>query len=383
VSEFIKNAIGMTGTGISQETAESLVHFGNAVKALGSGKVGGYLVVFSSESDPDLAGEFFTKNTDFVFPPAGAPITALYYDHGLDETLKRRVLGFGTMKINDTGVWVEGQLEMRDDYEKAIYQLCEAGKLGWSSGTAPHLVEKKTLKNATEITRWALGLDASLTATPCEPRTAALPLKSFKHRPLSELIDGEAGNKKGLYQQKLDKFSTPAIYDLTDALCSVFWQLSELQYVSDDTGTSIDIAAMWRDALAEFVLRATEAGNKYFASGDTSFFKNNTTGANGKLQASFPFALHSEAVRDAVKGFLERAQSLKKLRQTEGKTRIFNPERADKIKQIQADLTEAVKTFASLIAENGEQTGSAKPDLKKREQDLRLKALRIRAGISS
>ena len=379
----MKNAIGIVAKGISPETAESLVHFGTAVKALGSGKVGGYLVVFTSENDPDLAGEFFTKNTDFVFPPQGAPITALYYDHGLDETLKRRVLGFGTMKIDDTGVWVEGQLEMRDEYEKAVYQLCEAGKLGWSSGTAPHLVEKKTLKTATEITRWALGLDASLTATPCEPRTAALPLKSFKHKPLADLMNTGEENKKGLYQQKLDKFSTPAIYDLTDALCSVFWQLSELQYVSEDTGTSIDIAAMWRDALAEFVTNATTAGNKYFATGDTSFFKNNTQGANGKLQAGFPFALHSEAVRDAVKGFLERAQSLKNLRQTEGKTRIFNPDRADKIKQIHADLILSVKEFGSLIAGDGEQSGNKSADLKKREQDLRLKSLRLRAGIGS
>ena len=41
------------------------------------------------------------------------------------------------------GVWVEGILNMRDDYEKALYNLAKQGKLGWSSGTASHLVERE------------------------------------------------------------------------------------------------------------------------------------------------------------------------------------------------------------------------------------------------
>lgn len=148
-----------------------------AVKALGDGKVGGYLVQFSTKSDPDLTGEFFTAETDFDIED-GAP-TAIYYHHGMDTHVKTRKLGTGTIKKDAIGVWVEAQLKLRDDYEKSIYKLAEQGKLGWSSGTAVHLAEYKPAGKATEITRWPLGLDASLTPTPAEPRTRVLPLKSY------------------------------------------------------------------------------------------------------------------------------------------------------------------------------------------------------------
>lgn len=148
-----------------------------AVKALGDGKVGGYLVQFSTKSDPDLSGEFFTADTDFDVEDGAQ--TAVYYHHGMDPTLKTRKLGTGTIKKDDVGVWVEAQLSMRDAYEKQVYKLAEAGKLGWSSGTAVHLAEYKPAGKATEITRWPLGLDASLTPTPAEPRTRVLPLKSY------------------------------------------------------------------------------------------------------------------------------------------------------------------------------------------------------------
>ena len=40
-------------------------------------------------------------------------------------------------------------------------------------------MERKKVGAAYEITTWPLGLDASLTATPCEPRTLAVPLKAW------------------------------------------------------------------------------------------------------------------------------------------------------------------------------------------------------------
>lgn len=143
---------------------ETLIQFGSAIKALGNGKVGGYLVRFSDASAPDLDGEFFTKATDFDVEP-GDP-TRIYYKHGLDPVLKRRKLGTGTLAIDDVGVWVEAQLSLRDDYEAAIYGMAEAGKLGWSSGTLPNLVEKEAAGKAIHIKAWPLGKDASMTPTP-------------------------------------------------------------------------------------------------------------------------------------------------------------------------------------------------------------------------
>jgi len=154
---------------------DTLITFGGAVKALGDGRVGGYLVRYGNADELDLEQEYFTAKTDY----GSAQQSDVYYNHGLDAVLGRKRLGTWPLKFDDVGAWLEGQLDLRDAYEKAIYTLAEKGKLGLSSGTAPHLVEKKQFGSAWEITRWPLGLDASLTPTPAEPRNAAMPLKSW------------------------------------------------------------------------------------------------------------------------------------------------------------------------------------------------------------
>jgi hypothetical protein len=72
------------------------------------------------------------------------------------------------------------QLKARDEYERGILALIAAGKLGLSSGTAAHLVERKAVGGGVhEVLRWPLGLDASLTPTPAEPRATAHCLKTL------------------------------------------------------------------------------------------------------------------------------------------------------------------------------------------------------------
>ena len=153
----------------------ALMSWGSEVKALGGGKVGGYLVQFGHEQQTDLTGDFFTKDTDF----GDAGQADVYYQHGMDTKVGKRKLGKGTLKEDDLGVWIEAQLNLRDEYEKAIYALAEGGKLGWSSGTASHLVDREQKGEAMFIKSWPLGLDASLTPTPAEPRNQVIPLKSY------------------------------------------------------------------------------------------------------------------------------------------------------------------------------------------------------------
>ena len=167
---------------VEESEDEQLVYFGDAVKALGDGKLGGYLVRFSSDDEPDITGEFFTKDTDY----GDADSSAVYYNHGLDPVLKRRKLGKANLKLDDFGVWAETQLNMRDEYEKFIYEMAEEGKQGWSSGTASHLVEREQSGKAVWIKSWPLGLDASITPTPAEPLNSVQPLKSIKVQPLME-----------------------------------------------------------------------------------------------------------------------------------------------------------------------------------------------------
>lgn len=167
------------------ELNELLVIGGQAVKDLGEGRVGGYLVLFSDAQNPDLAGDYFTKSTDFDLERS--TVSSVYYAHGLDKTLGRNKLAEGSMKVDDVGVWIETQLDLRNAYQSAIYAMAKSKKLGWSSGSASHLVERKPVKGAQEITKWPLGLDASLTPSPAEPRTAVVELKSLEIQPWEEM----------------------------------------------------------------------------------------------------------------------------------------------------------------------------------------------------
>lgn len=147
------------------------------VKALGHGKIGGYLVLFSDDKSPDLAGDFFAKSTQFGVDQGDA--LPVYYQHGMDRTIGKRRLGKAMVtKIDDAGVWIEAQLMMRDEYESAIYDMVQKGKLGWSSGAASHLVERQNVGKSAMITYWQLA-EASLTPTPAEPRTSAVITKSL------------------------------------------------------------------------------------------------------------------------------------------------------------------------------------------------------------
>lgn len=151
-----------------------VAYIGDTVKALGNGRIGGYLVRFGSQDDTDLVGDYFTKETEFgtnTTPP-------LLYAHGFDQKLKTRIIGKGEWKPDDTGLWYEAQLNERDEYEQMIYALVEAGKLGYSSGAVSHLVEIETGKSANFIKTWIIG-EASLTTTPAEYRNHVIPVKSL------------------------------------------------------------------------------------------------------------------------------------------------------------------------------------------------------------
>jgi HK97 family phage major capsid protein len=156
---------------------DTVISFGGEFKSLGEGKFGGYLVRFTTPEDPDLTGDFFTKETDFDLEFPGK--ATVYFNHGLDPELKKRKLGKADIRLDDVGIWAEFLWQERDAYEKALEEMGMAGKLGWSSGTAAHLVEREQVGKAMFIKKWPLGLDASITHTPAEPRNVVIPLKSL------------------------------------------------------------------------------------------------------------------------------------------------------------------------------------------------------------
>ena len=155
---------------------DGLIYFGGEVKALGEGKVGGYLVRYGTPTEPDLESDFFSSESDLGVEENNT--LPVYYHHGMDGTLKARKIGKAIAKYDDVGLWLEAQLEMRDDYENRIYEMVEGGKLGWSSGAAGHLVEREQVGKAWHIKSWPIG-EASLTPTPAEPRNHVVPIKSL------------------------------------------------------------------------------------------------------------------------------------------------------------------------------------------------------------
>ena len=74
---------------------DALVFSGNAVKALGNGKVGGYLVLFGSADQTDLTGDYFTKATDF----GGAVSSPVLWQHGMDPAVGITPVGAGPLKV--------------------------------------------------------------------------------------------------------------------------------------------------------------------------------------------------------------------------------------------------------------------------------------------
>lgn len=155
---------------------DMLVSYGDAVKALDEGVVSGYLVRFSTDKDPDLTGDFFTKDTNF----GDAKDSYVWYHHKLPlKTEKGAILPAYTKTLgkskailskDNVGIFVKVSLDMRDEYEKAIYEMAKAGRLGWSSGTLPNLVDREPVGKAYFIKTWILGGDASITPKPAEFR---------------------------------------------------------------------------------------------------------------------------------------------------------------------------------------------------------------------
>ena len=157
-----------------------LTSFPDAIKSDRLGYVKGYLVRFGDSKSADLEGDYFTQSTDYGFPMESGNRVPLnvYYHHGMDQMVGKKSIGTGYIKMDDTGLWYEAQLDLADEYGSMIAKLCKQGKMGFSSGAAAHLVERKSMGGAAEITRWPIA-EASITPTPAEYRNSVKSLEEY------------------------------------------------------------------------------------------------------------------------------------------------------------------------------------------------------------
>lgn len=137
------------------------------VKSLdaGSGRVGGYLLVWGDAHTRDLQGEYFTPQTELGLE--WYERRPVLYHHGLDDAVKAAVIGqIDRLLADETGIWAEAQLDLRQRYVRAVHDLVRRGQLHWSSGSLAHLVQ---VADDGRILRWPI-VEGSLTPTPAEPR---------------------------------------------------------------------------------------------------------------------------------------------------------------------------------------------------------------------
>jgi hypothetical protein len=143
---------------------------GGVMKAIEYGRVGGYLVVFTSPTDRDSYDEYFTGATDYGLSYyRNQPVL---YHHGQKDELVTPIGIIDTLRMEPYGIYAEAQLDVNHEdptirqYARTAYAQVNAGKLFWSSGSADHLVR---VSEDGEIKQWFI-VEGSLTPTPAEQR---------------------------------------------------------------------------------------------------------------------------------------------------------------------------------------------------------------------
>lgn len=254
---------------------QEVAFLGDAVKALDDkGKVGGYLVRFSTEADPDLTGDFFTSETDF----GETDKLPVLYHHGFDKSIGKRKIGAATLRRDDVGIWAEAQLQLRDQYEQKVFELAKSGKLGWSSGAASHTVEREEKKQAAWVKQWYLA-EASLTPTPAEYRNQVVSVKALAQgagaRDEAETVE-QVQNNKGVIKMELTKeelaelvasasadAAEKAVKKLADELPEVktgFATETKIEVVKDEADQPFESLAQQLEAVKTF---ASSYGQQY------------------------------------------------------------------------------------------------------------------------
>jgi 2'-5' RNA ligase len=157
---------------------DTLVNFGSAIKSL---EQTGDLVTVGAHGilwgGADLAGDYFTPGTHFGARKGLGVDTMLHHGIPLSPALKTYadILLPPTVKAepDEHGILVATVLDLRDSYQRKIYEMCEEGALSWSSGANPRGVRRRDGAKSGEILQWPI-MEFSFTPTPCEWRMSGI-----------------------------------------------------------------------------------------------------------------------------------------------------------------------------------------------------------------
>jgi hypothetical protein len=152
---------------------DTLVSVGGAVKSLGRRGFSGLAIIFNSI---DRTGESFSPEVNMELK--GRSSLPTYWRHSLDEKIGNQKLADANFEVTSQGLHVEGEFLRFGGFEKDLMSAIDQGLLGFSTGSASHLVRTKQRGGFTEIVAWPV-VDLSLTETPCEPKARVQQLKSL------------------------------------------------------------------------------------------------------------------------------------------------------------------------------------------------------------
>ena len=232
-----------------------LTSFVDGIKSDRLGHVKGYLVRFGDSKATDLEGDYFTKATDYGFPLEEGKRVPLnvYYHHGMDSQVGKKSIGSGYIKMDAEGLWYEAQLDMADEYGKMIAKLCKQGKMGFSSGAAAHMVERKSMGGASEIIRWPIA-EASITPTPAEFRNSVKSLEEYYG--MGEMEDEEEMMPEPMPEQSPEEYAAE-LFKMAEA--DLIHEGMEAYYEAMSEGIGmVGDASMAEAIINEFANRAKQ-----------------------------------------------------------------------------------------------------------------------------
>lgn len=169
---------------------ETVVMFGESVKAMPGGRIGGLLAPFGSPASTDKKNDYFTVETDFGLDVSTRARVMVH--HGYTKAFGRRKIGVVGMTLGSLGVEVAEPLvlDLSDPAQRLVYEDAEQNKLYWSTGTSPHLMERDKVGSANHVKSWPI-VEASLTYTPVNRGAVAMALKAIVEAGPADLILNE------------------------------------------------------------------------------------------------------------------------------------------------------------------------------------------------
>jgi hypothetical protein len=172
-----------------------LIAYGSSIKSLEKKgdlvTVGAHGVLWGSENQRDLTGDWFTRDTYFGASKGLNLDTMLHHGIPLGSNLKAYadILLPPTVRAEDDehGKLIATVLDLRNSYHKAIFEMCEEDALSWSGGANRRAVRRRDGAKCGEILQFPW-MEFSFTPTPAEPRLAGISeLDDLKSVPLDWL----------------------------------------------------------------------------------------------------------------------------------------------------------------------------------------------------